>query len=131
MTFLDQHWDAAGVALILIVVIALIDRGYTRAATRMRGRHSARLDRANDAYWRLHRKYRALCTAGFTVEQAAAEVEAEELARHVDEPIPYGLPGVPNPYAPAWTSGALLDDGAHVHTEFGQAVRTRFGRETG
>lgn len=90
MTFFDQHGDAFGVALILsalfVVALVLMDRAYTRTANAMRRVH--RELRGNDraAYWRLHHRYTALCSAGVTVEQAAAQAE---VLTAVDEPIPY------------------------------------------
>jgi hypothetical protein len=97
--------------------------------------------------WYLHvRSYKRTLT-GVRAVRNAYKAEAQQLreerltsrrlsfAEHadtatrvtVDEPIPYGL--APDRYAPVWTSGWLLDDGTHVHTEFGQVVRTHFGRE--
>ncbi|MET7395576.1 hypothetical protein ABZS66_19010 [Dactylosporangium sp. NPDC005572] len=139
MNFLDNHGDAFGVALILIalgiVVFATIDRSYGRADRARRAteralrqvdaeRAAATTRRDRQAYWRLHQRF-VLVVQGVPVVEAAARAARSEI---VDEPIPYGLPDMPNPYAPVWTSGRLLDDATHVHTEFGQVVRTRFGR---
>jgi hypothetical protein len=77
---------------VLVLSIFAIDRVYTGAANRLRAAHQVTraLDRA--AYWRLHHRYTALCSAGTTVEQAAAE--AEQLTCP-DEPIPYELAYLP------------------------------------
>lgn len=82
---------------VLVVAIYAIDLAYTAAANRMRATHQVirALDRA--AYWRLHHRYTALCSAGVTVEQAATW--AEQLTCP-DEPIPYDVDPA---YLPVWT----------------------------
>lgn len=87
---MNDHLDAIGVALIaafvLVICVVALDRGYTRSANAQRATHRALRARDRAAYWRLHHRYALLCSAGVTVEQAAAE--AEQITA-VDEPIPY------------------------------------------
>ena len=101
---MSQHWDAFGVALLLLVLfltaLVAIDRGYTRSANGMRFTHRALRNADRKAYWRLHHRYTALCSAGVTVEQAAAE--AEHLTS--DKPIPYELVDA-DAYRPVFTEG--------------------------
>lgn len=120
---MTDHWDAVGVAFILVGVAVLcwwlMDRAYTRSADGQRAAHRALRDRDRAAYWRLYARYKAVCTAGVTVEQAAAE--AAELAADAG-PIPYD---VIDPYRPVWTTGALLDDHG-PHGDFGAITRAAF-----
>lgn len=106
MTFMQTHWDAFGVALILIalaiVVFAAMDRAYTRAARARREVHRVLRNLDRRAYWRLHHRYTALCSAGITVEQAAA-AEAEQITAY-HAPIPYELVDAPA-YRPVFTEG--------------------------
>ncbi len=96
--------------------------------------------------WHLHLRSYRRSLARVRAQRDAYKVEALELREErlanrrlsfadyadtatriaVDEPIPYGL--APDPDAPAWTSGWLDDGGNHVHTEFGQIVRSGFDR---
>ncbi len=95
---MSGHWDAVGVGLILaglfVIVLAVIDRGYSRTARAQRAAYRALRNRDRDAYWRLHHRYTALCSAGVTVEQAAAQ--AEQLTG-----------GGPSPYLPVFTEGEV------------------------
>lgn len=70
---------------VLVVAVYAIDRVYAASVARLRASHQVTraLDRA--AYWHLHARYTALCSAGVTVEQAAA---AAELITAPDVPIP-------------------------------------------
>lgn len=72
---------------VLVLCLIAIDRAYTRAAAAQRASHRALRSRDRAAYWRLHHRYALLCSAGVTVEQAAA---AEEITTP-DQPIPYEL----------------------------------------
>lgn len=103
----------ASTSAILTVFWHFHVRSYRRTLDRVRARR--------DAYKVEVRELREERLAGRRLsfgEHAATVV--------VDEPIPFTP--APDPYAPAWTSGWLLDDGTHVHTEFGQVVRSGFGR---
>lgn len=71
---------------VLVLCLIAIDRAYTRAAAAQRASHRALRSRDRAAYWRLHRRYAALCSAGTTVEQAAAEAAQMTCP---DQPIPY------------------------------------------
>ncbi|MER7002240.1 hypothetical protein ABT297_04215 [Dactylosporangium sp. NPDC000555] len=125
---MSSHWDAVGVAFILttlsIVALVAVDRGYSRAAGRQLGRFQRQLADERRAYWRLHARYTALCSAGVTVDQAAAQAKAEDDPA-VTSPIPYQV--VPVPHTTVFTTGPLLDNPTRVHGEFGQVVRDRFG----
>ena len=87
---MTDHLDAVGVALIaaalLVICVIALDRAYTRTAAAQRASHRALRSRDRAAYWRLHHRYALLCSAGITVEQAAAE--AEQITAP-DLPIPY------------------------------------------
>lgn len=93
---MTDHFDAFGVALIaaavLVIAIVALDRAYTRTAAAQRASHRALRSQDRAAYWRLHHRYTALCTAGVTVEQAAAEAEQITCP---DQPIPYRLAELP------------------------------------
>jgi hypothetical protein len=104
---------------VLVVAVYAIDRVYNAAANRLRASHQVTraLDRA--AYWRLHRRYTALCSAGTTVEQASA---AADQMTCPDEPIPYTVDEAA--WRPVWTG-----DNPHVaeYREIANAARRARG----
>lgn len=109
---------AALTAAVIIPVWYFHVRSYKRTLTAVRA--------VRDAY---KVEARELREERLTNRRLTFREHADDATRvAVDEPIPYGLAAAPDPYAPVWTSGRLLDDGTHVHTEFGQIVRTSLGR---
>lgn len=124
MSFLTAHGDALGVAVALLVLAYLNRRAYKRLLARVR----AQRDLARAEYWDM-RDQRNDARADMRLLRALEPAVdfAESCSASVDVPIPYGVG--PDPYAPVWTSGALLDDGASAHREFGDVIRTRFGQE--
>lgn len=119
---MTSHYDALGVAVVLLTLAYLNRRAYKRTLKRVRAqRDNTRAECA------MVREQLYMARGDLRLLRALEPAVTAADALNVDEPIPYGVG--PDPYAPVWTSGPLLDDGATAHREFGDVVRARFGTE--